>query len=256
MTHGRVSLRGHSVSKNKNMNISLIGNGKMGRAVVEFAQKSGHTLINVFDIDNISELTIENLQKADVVFEFTQPEAAFKNISLCLDAGVPCISGTTGWLDKMDIIKKRCEDENKTFFYASNFSIGVNILFKVNDFLSKIMNKYPNYDVNLTETHHIHKKDAPSGTAIQIANKIIGNLDRKTSWKLDDFSNDEVVPITAIREGEVPGTHTVVYNSDVDFLEIKHSAKNRQGLAQGAVMAAEFIINKKGFFTMDDLLEI
>ena len=237
------------------MKISLIGNGKMGQAVVNFAKKTGHTLINVFDIDNISELTIENLQKADVVFEFTQPEAAFKNIMMCIDAGVPCISGTTGWLDKLDLVKNRCKSEGKTFFYASNFSIGVNILFKVNDFLSKIMNKYPSYDISLTETHHIHKKDAPSGTAIQIANKIIENLDRKTTWKLDDLSNDEVVSITAIRDGEVPGVHTVTYNSDVDFVEIKHSAKNRQGLAQGAVMAAEFIKDKIGFFTMGDLLK-
>jgi len=226
----------------------------MGRAVVEFAQKKGHQIVNIFDIDNKEELTIENLQKSDVIFEFTQPESAFENISLCLDAGVPCISGTTGWLDNLEIIKKRCKEEQKTFFYASNFSIGVNILFEINKKLAQIMNNYPNYNVSIEETHHIHKLDAPSGTAIHIANQIIDNIDRKSNWKLDEADKSEVL-VKAYREEEVPGTHVIFYDSEVDFLEIKHSAKNRQGLAFGAVLAAEFLVDKTGFFTMQDLLK-
>lgn len=236
------------------MKISLIGNGKMGKAVVELAQQKGHELIDIFDVDNINELTIKNLQKANVVFEFTQPEAAFDNISLCLDASVPCISGTTGWLDKIEIIKKRCFEEQKTFFYASNFSIGVNILFDINKKLAKIMNNYSNYNVSIEETHHIHKLDAPSGTAIYLAEQIISEIKNKTKWKLDDATKEEIL-IKAIREAEVPGEHVVNYDSDVDFIEIKHSAKNRQGLAYGALLAAEFVVNKKGFYTMQDLLK-
>ncbi len=235
------------------MKISLIGNGKMGKAVLEYAKAKGHQTIDIFDIDNINEMTPENLQKADVVFEFTTPESAFENISKCLDAGVPCVSGTTGWLDKLEIIKKRCETEQKTFFYAPNFSIGVNILFKINKLLAEIMNNYPNYDVAISETHHIHKLDAPSGTAIHIANQIIERLERKRAWKLENPTSQDI-PITAIREDEVPGIHEITYDSDVDFISIKHSAKNRKGLAQGAVIAAEFIKDKTGFFTMDDLL--
>lgn len=236
------------------MKISLIGNGKMGKAVVELAQQKGHELIDIFDVDNINKLTISNLQKADVVFEFTQPQAAFDNVSLCLDAGVPCISGTTGWLDKIDTVKKRCFEEQKTFFYASNFSIGVNILFDINKKLAKIMNNYSNYNVSIEETHHIHKLDAPSGTAIYLAEQIISEIKNKTKWKLDDVSEDEIL-IKAIREAEIPGEHIVIYESDVDFIEIKHSAKNRQGLAYGALLAAEFVVNKKGFYTMQDLLK-
>ncbi|MBN2664288.1 MAG: 4-hydroxy-tetrahydrodipicolinate reductase [Bacteroidales bacterium] len=236
------------------MKISLIGNGKMGKAVVELAQQKGHELVDIFDIDNKNELTIQNLQKADVVFEFTQPEAAFDNISLCLNAGVPVISGTTGWLDKIDIVKKRCSEEQKTFFYASNFSIGVNILFEINKKLAKIMNNYSNYNVSIKETHHIHKLDAPSGTAIYLANQIISEIKNKTKWKLDDAIEEEIL-IKAFREGEISGEHSITYDSDVDYIEIKHSAKNRQGLAYGALLAAEFIVNKKGFYTMQDLLK-
>jgi len=236
------------------MKISLIGNGKMGKEIIKLAQERGHTVMDVFDIHNKDQMTIENIRKADVIFEFTQPESAFKNISLCLDAGVPCISGTTGWIDKLPEVKLRCSTENKTFFYASNFSIGVNIFFKINSILAKMMNKYSDYEVNVCETHHIHKLDAPSGTAIQIANQIIENIDRKNSWKLSE-GNSQDVKITAYREGEVPGIHTVKYDSDVDYIEITHSSKNRRGLATGAVLAAEFIKDKQGFYTMDDLLK-
>lgn len=235
------------------MKIALIGNGKMGKEVVKYAQQNGHELIDVFDINNKNDLTVENIQKADVVFEFTNPNSAFENISICLDAGVPCVSGTTGWLDKMDEIKLRCKNEDKAFFYASNFSLGVNILFKINEVLAKIMKNYPNYNVSVDETHHIHKLDAPSGTAIKIANQIIAEIDNKKDWKLDKGDKKDLI-IRAKREGEVPGTHKIEYESDIDTLSIKHHAKNRVGLAQGAVLAAEFIKNKTGFFTMDNLI--
>ncbi len=227
----------------------------MGKEVIKTAQERGHELVFIFDVENKEEFTVENLQKSDVVFEFTQPSAAFENITKCLDAGVPCISGTTGWLDNLETVKNRCKTENKAFFYASNFSIGVNILFEINKTLAKIMNNYPNYQAEVEETHHIHKLDAPSGTAIQIAEGIIENLDRKAGWKLNDATNDEI-NVVAHREAEVFGIHSVTYESDEDYLEIKHFAKNRKGLALGAVLAAEFIQNKTGFFTMKDLLKV
>ncbi len=237
------------------MKISLIGNGKMGKEVVDYALERGHKLIDVFDIENIDQMTIENLQKADVVFEFTSPKSAFENISKCLDAGVACVSGTTGWLDKIDTIKKRCKQEGKTFFYASNFSLGVNILFKINKLLSKIMNNYENYDVTIKETHHIHKLDAPSGTAIHLANQIISEIGRKNNWKLESGGEKDLI-INAYREDEIPGIHEIIYESEVDILSIKHSAKNRKGLAQGAVLAAEYVKEKIGFYTMEDFLNL
>jgi len=237
------------------MKISIIGNGKMGKEIIKIAQERNHQIINVFDIDNKEEMTSENLKKADAVIEFTRPEAAFENISICLDADVACISGTTGWLDKLDKIKNRCQTENKTFFYASNFSIGVNIFFKINQLLAKLMNNATNYEVDITEIHHIHKLDAPSGTAIQLANQIIENIERKNSWTLNKKDNSEL-KIKAVRESEVPGVHIIKYDSETDFIEITHSLKNRRSLALGAILAAEFVHNKKGFYTMDNLLQL
>lgn len=237
------------------MKISIIGNGKMGKEVISFAQEKGHEIVYIFDIDNVEEFTKENIKKADVIFEFTNPESAFDNISKCLDAGIPCISGTTGWLDKLDTIKYRCNTENRTFFYASNFSLGVNILFKINRTLARIMNNYPNYNVLIKETHHIHKLDAPSGTAIHLANQILSEIERKNDWKLEKGAEKDLI-IKALRENEVPGDHEIIYDSEIDTLEIKHSAKNRKGLAQGAVLAAEFVVDKIGFFTMEDILNI
>lgn len=225
----------------------------MGKAVIDYAQKRGHKVIDIFDIDNKNQITSEKLKNADVVFEFTTPEGAFENISKCMDAGVPCVSGSTGWMDKLDLLKFRCEEEQKTLFYSSNFSIGVNILFKINRNLAKIMNSHDEYEVKITETHHIHKLDAPSGTAINIAAQIIDEIDRKTDWELNSKS-PEKININAIREGEVFGIHEITYESNVDIISIKHSAKSRQGLAQGAVLAAEFVKDKQGFYTMDDLL--
>lgn len=236
------------------MRVSIIGYGKMGKEVIKLAQKRGHQLVDVFDIDNQNQITAEKLKQADVVFEFTSPDSAFDNISKCMDAGVPCVSGTTGWLDKLDILKLRCEEEHKTLFYSTNFSVGVNILFKVNRYLARIMNSNPEYDVKITETHHIHKLDAPSGTAINIATQIIDEIDRKTGWELNSKSSAKV-NIEAIREGEIFGIHEITYDSEFDTISLKHSAKSRQGLAQGAVLAAEFVKDKKGFYTMNDLLK-
>lgn len=236
------------------MKVSIIGYGKMGKEVIKLARERGHEVVDIFDIDNINEMNVEKLKKADVVFEFTTPDAAFDNISMCMDAGVPCVSGTTGWLDKLDLLKLRCNQEGRTLFYSSNFSIGVNILFRINRILAKIMNKYPDYDVRIEETHHIHKLDAPSGTAINIAQQIIDELDRKNDWKLN-ASESDVINVVSHREGEIPGIHEVIYESDIDIISIKHSAKNRRGLALGAVLAAEFVKDKNGFFTMDDLLK-
>lgn len=236
------------------MKVSIIGYGKMGKEVIKLARERGHEVVDIFDIDNINEMNVEKLKKADVVFEFTTPDVAFDNISICMDAGVPCVSGTTGWLDKLDLLKLRCNQEGRTLFYSSNFSIGVNILFRINRILAKIMNKYPDYDVRIEETHHIHKLDAPSGTAINIAQQIIDELDRKNDWKLN-ASESDVINVVSHREGEIPGIHEVIYESDIDIISIKHSAKNRRGLALGAVLAAEFVKDKNGFFTMDDLLK-
>ncbi len=226
----------------------------MGKEVIKLARERGHEVVDIFDVDNIDQLSVEKLKNADVVFEFTTPDAAFDNISKCMDAAVPCVSGTTGWLDKLDLLKLRCNQEGRTLFYSSNFSIGVNILFRINRILAKIMNKYPDYDVRIEETHHIHKLDAPSGTAINIAQQIIDELDRKNDWKLNATESD-VINVVSHREGEIPGIHEVIYESDIDIISIKHSAKNRRGLALGAVLAAEFVKDKNGFFTMDDLLK-
>lgn len=236
------------------MKVSIIGYGKMGKEVIKLARERGHEVVDIFDVDNIDQLSVEKLKNADVVFEFTTPDAAFDNISKCMDAAVPCVSGTTGWLDKLDLLKLRCNQEGRTLFYSSNFSIGVNILFRINRILAKIMNKYPDYDVRIEETHHIHKLDAPSGTAINIAQQIIDELDRKNDWKLNATESD-VINVVSHREGEIPGIHEVIYESGIDIISIKHSAKNRRGLALGAVLAAEFVKDKNGFFTMDDLLK-
>jgi 4-hydroxy-tetrahydrodipicolinate reductase len=236
------------------MKIAIIGYGRMGKMIETIAQKRGHQIIFRFDVDNRDEFTIENLKKADVAIEFTTPESAYENVKKCMDADLPVVSGTTGWLDKMEELRVRAIKENKAFFYSSNFSIGVNIVFYLNRRLAQIMNQFDEYTPSITEVHHIHKKDAPSGTAITLAQGIIENLDRVSSWTMDDPKDDQI-KITAIREDEIPGIHTITYDSDFDTIQIKHTAKGREGFATGAVMAAEFLVGKKGFFTMEDLLQ-
>ena len=237
------------------MKIALIGYGKMGKTIEQIALNRGHQIVSIVDINNPEEFQSDNFKSADVAIEFTTPATAFDNYMKSFAAGFPVVSGTTGWLDRISEIKEKCEKEGKTFFYASNFSIGVNIFFALNKYLAKIMNNFPSYDISMTETHHIHKLDAPSGTAITLAEGIIENVDRKERWTLETAEQPTDLPIHAIREGEVPGIHEVTYESDVDYISIKHDAKSRAGFALGAVVAAEFTAGKKGFLGMDDMLK-
>ena len=237
------------------MKIALIGYGKMGKTIEQIALNRGHQIVSIVDINNPEEFQSANFKSADVAIEFTTPATAFDNYMKSFAAGVPVVSGTTGWLDRIGEIKEKCEKEGKTFFYASNFSIGVNIFFALNKYLAKIMNNFPSYNISMTETHHIHKLDAPSGTAITLAEGIIENVDRKDRWTLETAEQPTDLPIHAIREGEVPGIHEVTYESDVDYISIKHDAKSRAGFALGAVVAAEFTAGKKGFLGVDDMLK-
>lgn len=237
------------------MKIALIGYGKMGKTIEQIALSRGHQIVSIVDINNPEEFQSDNFKSADVAIEFTTPATAFDNYMKSFAAGVPVVSGTTGWLDRIDKIKEKCANEGKTFFYASNFSIGVNIFFALNKHLAKIMNNFPAYDISMTETHHIHKLDAPSGTAITLAEGIIENVDRKERWTLETAQQPTDLPIHAIREGEVPGIHEITYESDVDYISIKHDAKSRAGFALGAVVAAEFTAGKTGFLGMDDMLK-
>jgi 4-hydroxy-tetrahydrodipicolinate reductase len=266
------------------MKIALIGYGKMGRAIGEIAVRRGHEIVAAIDVNNMEEFDKDAFRTADVAIEFTTPATAFGNYQKCFAAGIPVVSGTTGWTDRLGEIRKQCDEEGKTFFYASNFSIGVNIFFALNKYLASVMNGFPQYDVSMTEVHHIHKLDAPSGTAITLAEGLIENIDRKTSWAFagqkegdcfvprndggdgydvvgdgkdsNDGVGDGAVYITAVREGEVPGIHEIRYESEVDSITIKHDAKSRAGFALGAVLAAEFTAGKKGFLTMNDMLKI
>ena len=237
------------------MKIALIGYGKMGKTIEQIALNRGHQIVSIVDINNSEEFQSASFMSSDVASEFTTPATVFDNYMKSFAAGVPVVSGTTGWLDRIGEIKEKCEKEGKTFFYSSNFSIGVNIFFALNKYLAKIMNNFPSYNISMTETHHIHKLDAPSGTAITLAEGIIENVDRKDRWTLETAEQPTDLPIHAIREGEVPGIHEVTYESDVDYISIKHDAKSRAGFALGAVVAAEFTAGKKGFLGMDDMLK-
>ena len=237
------------------MKIALIGYGKMGKAIEEIALQKGHTICLTIDLYNLEDLTKENLQKADVAIEFTSPENAANNILQCFDAGVPVVCGTTGWLNNLSKVKETCIEQNGSFLYASNFSIGVNIFFELNKKLAELMSKQ-DYKVTIEETHHTQKKDAPSGTAITIAEQIIKELSHKKQWVNQESNNAEDLSIISHRIDPAAGTHAVKYSSDVDNIEIIHTAHNRKGFASGAVLAAEFIKDKKGIFTMRDVLGI
>lgn len=238
------------------MKIAIIGYGKMGREIETAARKNGHEIILKLDKEDSDQLSPGILGEADVAIEFTTPGTAYKNIIACFDAGVPVVCGTTGWTDRLEEAERLCIEKNQALFYASNFSIGVNIMFKLNSWLAGIMNRFPAYDVTLSEIHHIHKKDSPSGTAITLAGDILKNLSRKKSWINKKTINPESLSVISERRGEVPGTHIISYNSSDDLLEISHQALNRGVFASGAVMAAEFIKGKTGVFNMDDLLDI
>lgn len=231
------------------MKIALVGYGKMGQIIDEIAQQRGHEVVA-----KLKEMpTVESLNNADVVIEFSNPEAAFNNIKFCLEQQIPVVCGTTGWLDKKPEIEKIAIDNETAFIYGSNFSLGVNLFFAMNEKLAQLMQPFKNeYNCQLEEIHHIHKKDAPSGTAISIAEGIIKHSDFN-SWKLEETQGSEL-GIFAIREDEVPGTHSVFYRSNVDEIELKHTAFNRKGFALGAVIASEWIVGKKGIFGMNDVL--
>lgn len=232
------------------MKIALLGYGRMGKEIEKIALQRGHEIVLT-----ISDNTEYEISKADVAIDFSVPSAAFNNISTCFTNNIPVISGTTGWLDKYDEAIELCKQKNGAFIYASNFSLGVNIFFELNNQLAKMMNSLSDYNISLEEIHHTKKLDAPSGTAITLAEGIIENSN-KSDWKLDTTDSSDSIPIIAKRIPDVPGTHVVEYSSEVDTIEIKHTAHNRQGFALGAVVAAEWILNKKGVFSMKDVLNI
>ncbi len=237
------------------MKIALVGYGKMGKAIEEIALKRGHQIVSIVDVNNYDDFDSDAFRSADVAIEFTMPNSALNNYRQCFAQHVPVVAGTTGWLENLPEIKAACDNGQQTFFYASNYSLGVNIFFAVNEYLAKIMNDFPMYDVNMEEIHHIHKLDSPSGTAISLAEGILNNIDRKKSWKEAEETNSEEIKITSYRKGEEAGHHIVTYDSDVDNIQISHYAKSRKGFALGAVVAAEFLCGKKGFFTMKDMLK-
>lgn len=243
------------------MKIALIGYGKMGHMIERIAEERGHEIVAIVDVDNLSAFDAPEFASADVAIEFTAPSEAIANYRRAWAKGLPVVSGTTGWTDFLPELKEEIKAGGHTLFWASNFSIGVNILFAINRKLAEIMSSYPQYAGYVTEIHHTAKKDAPSGTAITIADDVIANNKRFDKWAMtDDFkpetvAQDGVLPIKAIRMGAVPGTHIVQYNSPVDVIELKHEAKSRDGFALGAVMAAEFVVGKKGFFSMNDMLD-
>ena len=260
------------------MKIAIIGYGKMGRMIESIATGKGHTIGSRIDVENQDLLSPDNLRQNDIAIEFTAPETAFDNISKCLDAGIPVVSGSTGWTGRLNELAERCGKGEGSFLYASNFSLGVNLLFHLNRQLASIMNMYKQYDVRMTEIHHIQKLDAPSGTALTLAEAILEEIERKSSWSLEnpdklagkpgdkqekygdslEKSGDESekLKIEAIRAGKVTGVHEIIYESGYDSLSIRHAAKDRRGFAMGAVLAAEFLLGKKGFFTMKEVLNL
>ena len=236
------------------MKIALIGYGKMGKTIEQIAIARGHEIVARIDIDNQDDFNSPEFKSADVAIEFSQPQSAMNNYRRAFAAGVKVVSGTTGWLDNMPEVKEACEN-GSTFFHSSNFSLGVNIFFAINRYLAKIMNGFTNYEVSMEETHHIHKLDAPSGTAITLAEGIIENITRKDAWVEGVEPKSTEIGITSIRRDEVSGIHTIKYESEVDTITITHDAKSRAGFALGAVVAAEFIKDKTGFITMQDMLK-
>jgi 4-hydroxy-tetrahydrodipicolinate reductase len=236
------------------MNIALVGYGKMGRIIETVAQSRGHHIVLRIDLENADDLNADNISKADVAIEFTGPHSAFSNLDKCIELGIPTVSGSTGWLDNYTAIEKKCTDKNGSFLYASNFSVGVNIFFEINKRLAQLMGAQPEYDVTVTEIHHTQKKDAPSGTAITLAEQVLEAVPRKQRWVNHISDNPEDLEIISERTDPYPGLHKVTYRSAIDDIEITHNAHNRNGFALGAVLAAEYIKDKKGIFTMKEVL--
>ncbi|MGG9961017.1 4-hydroxy-tetrahydrodipicolinate reductase [Ferruginibacter sp. SUN106] len=238
------------------MKIALIGYGKMGKAIEEIALQRGHTTDLKIDINTIDSFTAANLQQCDVAIEFTGPHSAVENISKCLDAGIPVVSGSTGWLEQWQIIKDKCETLNGALLYASNFSVGVNLFFELNKKLAQLMSNHEEYAITMEEIHHTQKKDAPSGTAITLAEQVLENIPRKKKWLNEAAKYPNELSIISKRIDPAPGTHSIKYSSEIDDIEIIHTAHNRTGFATGAVLAAEFLAGKKGIYTMKDVLNI
>lgn len=250
------------------MRLALIGYGKMGHEIEKIARARGHEIVSVIDKDNVEDIDSEAFGRAEVVIEFTSPDTAYANCMKAFERGKKVVSGSTGWMDRHgDEMKRRCEEEHQTLFWSSNFSLGVYVFFTVNKYLAHIMDNFPNYDVSMSETHHIHKLDAPSGTAITLAEEILKCISRKTKWvegtrqapdgtvSAATCGGPEELSIDSIRTGEVPGIHSVRYDSEADRITFTHEAKNRKGLALGAVLAAEFTADHEGFLKMEDLFQ-
>ena len=238
------------------MVVGIIGYGKMGKEIAAIAEERGHQIFDRIDLHNQNSLDDWKPDQVDVAVEFTTPRQAFENIKKCISQGIPVVSGTTGWLHRKKELDLYCKEKNGTYFYASNFSLGVNITFKLNTILARIMNLYPDFQVSLEEIHHTEKKDAPSGTAITLAEGIIEGIDSINQWTLDQTPQPGKLSINALREGKVPGTHTVKYLSEYDEITLQHKALNRHGFALGVVLVTEWILNRKGILSMDDFLDL
>jgi 4-hydroxy-tetrahydrodipicolinate reductase len=233
------------------MKIALLGYGKMGKVIERIALERGHEIV----LKKSSNSSYTGLENADVAIDFSIPSAAVANISECFNSGIPVVSGTTGWLEEYSNMVALCEQKNGSFIYGSNFSLGVNLFFELNDYLAKMMSKFKNYSASMEEIHHTQKLDAPSGTAISLAKGIIENTEY-TNWTLDANPKEKELPIEALRIENVPGTHSIFYTSEVDTIEIKHTAHSRDGFALGSIIAAEWLVGKKGVFTMKDVLDL
>jgi 4-hydroxy-tetrahydrodipicolinate reductase len=236
------------------MKIALIGYGKMGKTIEEIAIQRGHEIVLTIDENNVGDFTKKNTDKADAAIEFTSPHSAYENVKKAIEFGMPVVCGSTGWLEKLSEVQTLCKTINGSFLYASNFSVGVNIFFEINKRLASLMATHTDYEVNITEIHHTHKKDAPSGTAITLAEQTLENIKRKKNWVNHISDNTEELEILSERIDPAPGTHKVKYSSAIDDIEIIHTAHSRKGFALGAVLAAEFIYNKKGVFSMKEVL--
>ncbi len=239
------------------MKIALIGYGKMGKTIEKMAEKYGHEIVARISLENMEDFTEENIKSADVAIEFTAPESAYQNLKKLISWDMPTVSGSTGWLENLPDIRDLVTEREGSFIYSSNYSLGVNIFFHINEYLAQMMEKFPEYEISITETHHKEKLDQPSGTSISIANQIIEHNNNVKSWKEGKSDgNPAVLGIKSKREEDVPGTHSVLYKNEIDEILIQHTAFSRKGFAMGAIRAAEYICDKKGIFTMDDVLHL
>lgn len=237
------------------MKVAIIGYGKMGHEIEQVLLSRGHSVALIIDQDNAHDLCAEKLAEVDVAIEFTTPTTAYSNVRTCIECGTPVVSGTTGWHDKLEELQRLCRERGSSMIWSSNYSLGVNITFRLNRYLAELMNRFDAYNIDIEEIHHTQKKDAPSGTAISLANDIIARVERKQRWLNEPTEEADAIAITSLREGTVPGTHTVTYTSEDDKIEVRHTLFSRRALALGAVVAAEFVAPRKGVFTIDDLFE-